>query len=229
MTVETADNLVSINGVLNADLTEDDTDVSSILAAINASVDVPAIAVDTLEDVIVATEAAEDAASDEPVDLVGQDVEEILAAIAPASASTKSPKTTKPAKPAKEVVLVVSREYDSVATKKKADFSQLINESAKKVREKADNLIAAIESGRKLSRYTSIAVNELMASGKVSGKSLVDVYVNCGLGLGTARAQSQQITSLFKMAGLAAPLAAGDRDLVLSDSSLGSELRQLAA
>jgi len=108
----------------------------------------------------------------------------------------------------------------------RAALSSRLDDAAKKVREKADNAMAAVNTGKKLSRFTSLAVTELVKVGEITSTDLVKVYTDAGLGMGTARAQSQQMTSLFRMFGL---VSQDGRKFKLSNTALGAKLRELAA
>jgi hypothetical protein len=161
----------------------------------------------------------------EQPEITAEDVEEptddeVLAAIDSAKAPKKSG--------GKKAAPVVMRDFTAVAAIDEATLkANLDGINAKKVREKADNLIAAIQSGKKLSRYTRDAVEHLKADGRVNGKSIADMFQTKGLSLGTARAQSQQMTALFKAVGLAAQ-DNGSKDLVLQDNTLADELLKTA-
>lgn len=95
--------------------------------------------------------------------------------------------------------------------------------------EKAQNLIQAIEVGKQLSRYTKVAVKTLVSDGKISGPGMVKKFEEVGLSTGTARAQAQQMTALFKIVGLAVPDVVSAKELVIADRALAHELMQLAA
>lgn len=164
--------------------------------------------------------------------LEGAEVDELIAAAEAAAAATpipnpakasKAPKAPNLAKVATPITPI--RNFSDVAVMDKAALTaQLVAPTtAKKIIEKAENLIAAVESGKKLSRYTSIAVKALVATGTVSGKSLVDIFTAEGLGLGTARSQAQQMTSLFKLTGLTTPTA-GSKEFAIGDTNLAQEL-----
>jgi hypothetical protein len=176
------------------------------------------IADDEAPEAVTTTEAEAEITADdvaEPTD------DEVLAAIDSAKSSGGSKRSQKPA--------TVMRDFTAVAQIDEATLkANLDGINAKKVREKAENLIAAVQSGKKLSRYTADAVTHLKTEGRVNGKSLVEMFQAKGLGLGTARAQSQQMTALFKVVGLAAP-EDGSKDLVLQDNNLADELVKIAA
>jgi hypothetical protein len=81
-----------------------------------------------------------------------------------------------------------------------AEFVDSIN--AKKVQEKAANFFAARHGSAALSVYTRVAIETLKEAGKLSAKSLADVYMKTGSGSkiyspGTARSQAQQMTTLL--------------------------------
>jgi hypothetical protein len=122
------------------------------------------------------------------------------------------------------------REFTAVAQIDQATLdANLAGCNAKKVKEKAENLISAITHGKRLSNYTKIAVHELTTNGRISGKSMADRFQAEGLSLGTARAQAQQMTALFRLVGAASPDATTPRDLVIQDNGLVQELVKLAA
>lgn len=100
---------------------------------------------------------------------------------------------------------------------------------AKKVAEKVKNAVAAIEQGKKLSKYTRSALTLLNKDGSVSGPSITKQFETDGLSPGTARAQAQQQTALFKVIGVAKPSSEDARTLVLDDKSLIKALLETAA
>lgn len=210
---------VAPEGAATAEIVEASNDDATVEETAVAEVD-PAVlellADDSAPETVTTTDA-EVTADDvpEPTD------DEVLAAIDSAKApSSKRGAKTPPA---------IMRDFTAIAQIDEATLkANLDGINAKKVREKAENLIAAVQSGKKLSRYTADAVKHLKAQGRVSGKTLADMFQAEGLGLGTARAQSQQMTALFKCVGLAAP-EAGSKDLVLQDNNLAEELVKLAA
>jgi hypothetical protein len=138
--------------------------------------------------------------------------------------------STKSSTPRQPKVVVPTREFCSVAAIDKTTLdTNLAGLAAKKVNEKVANVIQAIETGKKLSRYTADAVKLLKSEGKVTGKSLVENFRSVGLGDGTARAQAQQMTALFKVLGIALPDPANSKELVIADTGLVDELVALAA
>ena len=205
-----------------------DDAVAAALAMIDAELGTDTVADEAAPEVeLVAADIEADIEIDQPDDT---DVEAVLAELeadAPsAPAKTKAAKTPKqPKTPA-----AAAREFTSVATITQSDLdTNMAGIVAKKVIEKAQNVIQAVETGRKLSRYTADAVRALKADGRVSGKSLVDTFRGCGLSDGTARAQSQQMTALFKALGIAVADTANARELIISDTALVDELVLLAA
>jgi hypothetical protein len=101
------------------------------------------------------------------------------------------------------------------------DTATLINSiNAKKVQEKAVNLIDARYAGKRLSVFTQIAVRTLKDAGKLTAKTLADLYQNVGSGKsyspGTARSQAQQMTALLVHFGLASKSGS---ELVANDQS----------
>lgn len=85
----------------------------------------------------------------------------------------------------------------------RAEFASRLDAAAKKVKEKIENAVARIERGKKLSRFTELAVRKLVTAGEVTSGDLVEAYKADGLAIGTARAQGQQMTALFRALGLA--------------------------
>lgn len=186
---------------------------ADVLAALAADGPAPAVTVDSDEPTITAEDV------DPPSD------EEVLAAIAATGKKAGRKSGTKTPTPAPTVM----RAFTAVALIDQATLdTNLAGCNAKKVREKADNLIAAIEHGKKLSGYTKIAVKALAADGRFSGKSMVERFQAEGLSIGTSRAQAQQMTALFRLVGAVAP-EAGSKDLVVQDNALIQELVPLAA
>jgi len=64
----------------------------------------------------------------------------------------------------------------------------------------------------------------LKSEGTVSGPIITKQFETDGLSPGTARAQAQQQTALFKVIGVAKPSSEDGRKLVLDDSKLIDEL-----
>lgn len=221
---------------VESEIMEDDLAVADMESEGNGGAIITVEAIDVTDDTA-AIDALLESAEVSPVEqLEGAEVEELIAAAeadaiaAKAAAAPSTPKTPKAPKTVKVAAPVVPvRNFSDVAAMDKAALTaQLVAPTtAKKIIEKAENLIAAVESGKKLSRYTSIAVKALVASGSVSGKSLTDTFTGAGLGLGTARSQAQQMTSLFKLAGLTTAVA-GSKDLVMADTNLAKELAAMS-
>lgn len=207
----------------------------------NTAVDV--ISTDNDDAILAALAAIDDSDALEPVadiDLNSAMPEDIDAALAAADADTPAPvapvKAVKAARVKKDKTATVAapstpaRDFYTVANIDAATLTaNMAACEAIKVKEKANNLIAAIEHGKKLSRYTGIAVAALVADGKVSGKSLVEKFESVGLSAGTARAQAQQMTALFRMTGLVQADLTVPRDLYITDKRLADELVTLAA
>lgn len=219
--IEAATSGAIVPPVSDADLTPDGVDEAEALIEDEAAADASTALI----------EGDVEAVITEPTDAAPEDVEAALAELeaqnAPppadepepteAATQTKAPRTPK--------APVVVREFVSVAAIDAPTLkSNLDGINAKKVQEKAQNLIQAIESGKKLSGYTKKAVEVLVADGKITSKSLVDAYLGSGLKDGTARAQAQQMTALFKAVGLATPAAGSPRELMLADNDLAKEL-----
>ena len=219
-------------------------DIEALLDAVEAAGDIVVEAVEAADDVTVSVEAKpdveEDVTEEEIADIADNDADALLATIeseekaaaaaagpAPTTKTTKTPRA--PKNPATPKVIIATREFSDVAMITKAEFDTATKDCAAKIAEKANNMIAAVTAGKRLSRFTAIAAQTLVADGKISSKSLIDAYTGVGLGLGTARAQSQQMTSLFKMAGLVIPDATSPRELMLHDTKFADELALMAA
>lgn len=173
------------------------------------------------------------AEADEPLE--DHDIDAVLAQVeaesedstpAAAPAATKPKRAPKaPAAPA-----TPKRDFHTIAALDKPTLEANLNGcGAQKVIEKAQNLIQAIEVGKQLSRYTKVAVKTLVSDGKISGPGMVKKFEEVGLSTGTARAQAQQMTALFKIVGLAVPDVVSAKELVIADRALAHELMQLAA
>jgi len=97
---------------------------------------------------------------------------------------------------------------------------------AKKVAEKIENLCDAVETGKRLSGFTKLAVKGLVGRGELTAKDLVSAYVSDGKTEGTARAQAQQMTALFRQLGLT---TVDGRVYRLSNKPLADALMKAAA
>lgn len=214
VTVETENVTVTVETPVEAEITAEPVVADDVLAML-AGDDEP----NASEGTTVADPDADAIDAEEPTD------EEVLATLkSSGSKKSGSKSTSTPAAP------VVMREFTAVAQIDKATLdANLAACNAKKVKEKADNLIAAIQSGKKLSKYTQVAVKELVANGAISGKDMTAAFLNAGLKEGTARAQAQQMTALFKLVGAVAPDPAVKGRLVANDAGLIKELEALAA
>lgn len=209
-----------------------DADIEALLAEEAPLTDTPPA--ETVEDVVENLEAVTE---DDVADVIQNDADALLAELDAADATdpvsaAPAPKAPRKKKDASTTAAptVQKRDFHSVAAIDAATLkTNLDGCNAKKVQEKAQNLIQAIEVGKKLSRYTSVAIKRLVADGKVTGKGLVETLQNEGLSVGTARAQAQQMTALFRIAGIAQPDAAAPRELVIADRGLADELARLAA
>lgn len=190
--------------------------------------DEPAVDEDTAEEPVVA-ETTEDV----DVELDADDEEAILAAAA-ADDDNKpaaTPRGRKKAAAASTAAPAVQRQFCDVADHlDPASLKTALDGiNAKKVAEKAQNLIQCIETGKKLSGFTKLAVKTLTTKGRVTSKDLVEAFQADGKSLGTARAQSQQMTSLFKQLGIATQDPNEPKALVPADNALVKELALLAA
>ncbi len=72
-----------------------------------------------------------------------------------------------------------------------------VNGLAKKVGDKATNLLRHAGNPAKLQKFTSIGLNYLREKGSFSSKDLVDHYQTQGYTIGTARSQANQIMTLL--------------------------------
>ena len=179
----------------------------------------------------VETEVVVEAVEEIDVSLEEQDEDAILAALEADTDTTATPKKKRAAKPKGTVAAAPARAFCDVAdhlddASLKAALDGI---KAVKIAEKAQNVVLAITSGKKLSGFTKLAVKTLVNSGRISGKTLVEAYQADGKSLGTARAQAQQMTSLFKVLGIAQPDPANPRELVPANNGLVRELELLAA
>jgi hypothetical protein len=232
-----ADDNATVEAVADTTVTAEtpDNGDDAVLAALDAadSADQPADeqtpdgATDGTEETVEVMET-----EDVQVELEPEDEDAVLAELdaeeddQPAPAAKKSGRKSTPKQPA-----AVVRQFCDVADHiDAADLkTRLDSINAKKVAEKAQNLVSCIETGKKLSGFTALAVRELTAKGRVSGKSLVEAFQADGKSLGTARAQAQQMTALFKTLGIATPDNDNPRELVSADNALVKELATLAA
>lgn len=185
-------------------------------------------ATDEGENVVIGLEEAlEPAEETQPAD-VDAALKELEVADQQKAASKSAPKGKKATEP---TVVIPVRAFTDVAAIDEAELkSRLDALNAKKVHEKVQNLIQTVEGRKsKLSRYTRDAVKLLAKDGKVSGKSLVEMFMAEDLSVGTARAQAQQMTALFKVVGAVAPTAGDKHELAIADQGLVDELVKLAA
>jgi hypothetical protein len=218
-------------------------------APVDASVETETSTIDTVtvempsdDEVLAALEQADAAASQieeietvatEEVDVTLEEADEdaILAELEASQDDTTTSKPKRKSSPKAASAPVVTREFCDVADHMddSALKAALDSINAKKVAEKASNLVQAVTSGKRLSGFTQLAVKKLVTEGRVSGKTLVEAYQQDGKSLGTARAQSQQMTALFKALGIAQPDPSNPRELVAADNGLVRELEKLAA
>lgn len=76
------------------------------------------------------------------------------------------------------------------------------DKTAKKVADKAENLLDAIAGRRNLSTYTRYAVDAVLSGGAITSGELVKLLEARDYSPGTARAQAQQMMALLPMTGL---------------------------
>lgn len=93
----------------------------------------------------------------------------------------------------------------------------------KKVGEKAVNLIAHLAGGASLSCYTQIALDMLLANGRLTSKELVERYMARPYSEGTSRSQCGQIMQLLPAMGIAERINTGTLELV-KDSPVAAAL-----
>ncbi len=233
-----------------------DAAVEALLDAVDAATDTPSVIEVSADDAVdpeILALLADDTTPAEPVavsdpdmtegaeEIVAEDTDDVEVEIEPsdeeaieaalAEEETTEPTAAAPSAPKRQKAATAPvRMFTDVAAIDPAAFKDNLDGiTAKKVNEKVSNLIQSVERGSKLSNYTAIAVKALVADGKVSGSSLVKTFESAGLSTGTARAQAQQMTALFKAVGLATPDATAPRELVLADKTLADELVLIAA
>ena len=110
----------------------------------------------------------------------------------------------------------------------RAEIAGIVDGSAKKVQEKALNLIACAVRGGTLSVYTKIALANLFEAGKITSADLAQAYrdnPDPSYSDGTARAQSGQMMKLLPALKIAA--RAGSTLVVNEDSVLALSLREM--
>lgn len=113
------------------------------------------------------------------------------------TAAAKEPKATKPAREAARDTL--GEEAYNAIVAVIAD-----PKIAKKVVDKAENLLDAAAGRRNLSVYTRIAIDALTKDGAFTSGDLVKLLESRQYSPGTARAQAQQMMALLPLAGIAA-------------------------
>lgn len=154
--------------------------------------------------------------------------EELEAETAASKTSTKQKKSKSKPKAKKEATEEVeTRNFADIADHfpNKGQVTRTVNGiNAKKVAEKAQNLIAHIETGKKLSGFTVTALGLLKENGEIKTKALIDAFVSEGKTEGTARAQAQQQMALFRTMGIAEPDGDNTRLLKQADNGLVREL-----
>lgn len=180
-----------------------------------------------------ATEVVSETAEEVEVEIESADEDAVLAELEADEddGATEKAKPKSKKKAAAPAAPVVTRQFCDVADHMddSALKTALDGIAAKKVAEKANNVIQAITTGKKLSGFTQLAVKMLTEQGHVTSKDLVEAYQKDGKTQGTARAQAQQQTALFKALGIAAPAADDAKKLVACDNGLVKELAVLAA
>lgn len=77
------------------------------------------------------------------------------------------------------------------------EFKDIVNDMAKKVGEKAVNLLAHLQGNAVLSVYTVIALEMLLKNGTLTSKELFDRYMKRPYSEGTSRSQSGQLMQLL--------------------------------
>lgn len=114
-----------------------------------------------------------------------------------ATAAAKEPKATKPAREAARDALGEDAYNTILAVIADPKI-------AKKVVDKAENLLDAAAGRRNLSVYTRIAIDALTKDGACTSGDLVKLLESRQYSPGTARAQAQQMMALLPLAGIAA-------------------------
>ena len=225
--------VAKMNDADKPDTKDDDAELEAALSALSgesdAGADKGASAQVTGSSEAAGTATVNDATGE---DVDEETVEQALAKLEKEDAKKKAPSSKPKSKPkgkTEKVETVAARNFHDVAAIDKPAFNRAREGLAKKVGEKADNVVQAIERGKKLSRYTADAVVLLSKEGRMSAKRLCEAFIKNNLSEGTARAQSQQMTSLFKALGIAEPDPANAKDLIVKDKGLVDELVKLAA
>lgn len=100
-----------------------------------------------------------------------------------------------------------------------------INGLAKKVGDKAVNLLRHNENPAKLQKYTVIGLNTLIAGGDATSRTFTDALMAAGYTIGTARSQANQLMSLLPALKVAEK---NGRQLTLREDSVIREKFQAA-
>lgn len=118
---------------------------------------------------------------------------------AAATKEPKAPKEAKPAKPQREAArdALGAEAYDAI-------LAVIADPKvAKKVVDKAENLLDFAAGRRALSTYTRVTLDALVKSGATTSTELVKLLESRDYSPGTARAQAQQMMALFPLVGVA--------------------------
>lgn len=103
-----------------------------------------------------------------------------------------------------------------------------VDKLAKKVQEKAVNLLKHRATPANVQVYTRMGLTQLIAQGNVTSKQLVDTLLS-KYKPGTARSQANQLMQLFPALGVAKRVAKGELELVASSPIVEAYNSALAA
>jgi hypothetical protein len=97
------------------------------------------------------------------------------------------------------LLLELSDASESIETlrERSAEIVASFDKLAKKVGEKAVNIVGALKGTAKLSVYTSVALRTLTARGSMTAADLIKVYQDGGYSKGTANSQAHQMMQLL--------------------------------
>lgn len=102
-----------------------------------------------------------------------------------------------------------------------------VDKLAKKVGDKAVNLIRFQGDSKKLQGYTRIGLSKLIEDGEASSKQLTDHFVSAGYTIGTARSQANQLMTLFP--ALKVAHKSGRNLLLNADSTIAASFKAATA
>lgn len=95
----------------------------------------------------------------------------------------------------------------------KDHLRDVINGMSKKVGEKAINILAHLQGHASMSVYTKIAIEQLVANGKLTSAELVERYMSRPYSVGTSRSQAGQMMQLLPALNIATKTGRGELKL----------------